>query len=315
MTKDPNLTPAIAAIESLIALLSSNPLTTMSETDALISAQSSILLSSQRNPLPVAAGTGLFQRHLISSFHQRSFAQQSDFAALRKQLINNSRLFVSRAQSAPKKIFQHTLPFIRDDSTIFTYGTSPVIANVLNQAVNSDRYFSLISITSPTTPTVQLSANMSSIPTTNLPLHALTYALSSLTPQQRQPTSIFIPATAVLENGSIMSALGTHQLALLAHAFTISLYVVAESYKFVRAFPLGTGATELARMGVKQDVLRYNGGIEEARKKSQNEKGEEVVDEKEMVEITPANLITAIITENGVMTPAAVSEEVIKLWF
>jgi len=41
----------------------------------------------------------------------------------------------------------------------------------------------------------------------------------------------------------------------------------------------------------------------------------ESLNPSEMVEITPPELISALITENGVMTPNAVSEELIKLWF
>jgi translation initiation factor 2B subunit (eIF-2B alpha/beta/delta family) len=37
--------------------------------------------------------------------------------------------------------------------------------------------------------------------------------------------------------------------------------------------------------------------------------------EEEMVDYTPPELITALILENGVMSPNAVSEELIKLWF
>lgn len=43
--------------------------------------------------------------------------------------------------------------------------------------------------------------------------------------------------------------------------------------------------------------------------------GQGLIEDKDMQEIIPAELITALITENGVMTPAGVSEELIKLWF
>lgn len=114
--------------------------------------------------------------------------------------------------------------------------------------------------------------------------------------------------------------MGTHQLALLAHAFNIPFYVAAESYKFVRSFPLGNGSADLARMGVQQNILNFTGGIadtEPTKNGKQNGAKEEkrVVDEREMMEITPPNLIAALITENGIMTPAGVSEELIKLWF
>ena len=33
------------------------------------------------------------------------------------------------------------------------------------------------------------------------------------------------------------------------------------------------------------------------------------------VDFTPPDLITALITESGVLTPSAVSEELIKIWY
>jgi translation initiation factor eIF-2B subunit alpha len=326
ITKDPSLTPAIAAIESLVALLSANPLTTISETLALVSHQSKILLSSQRNPIPLSAGTDLFQRYLISSFQQRSLSpHQSDFAVLRSNLVRNSRLFVSRAKQAPKKIALHSLPFIRDDCTVFTYGASSVVDTLLNTAIEANRYFILISITSPTSPASTItSSTKPSIPISAIPMHALTYALSSLTPSQRHSTSLIIPASAVLENGAVVSALGTQQLALLASSFSIPFYVAVESYKFVRSFPLGSGSGDLARMGVIQssllpsdiDDVTETRSSQKDRAGSGNEKDNKTITEnEEMIEITPPHLITALITENGIMTPADVAEELIKLWF
>ncbi len=116
--------------------------------------------------------------------------------------------------------------------------------------------------------------------------------------------------------------MGTHQVALLAQAYSVPFHVAVESYKFVRSFPLGTGASDLARIGVQQNLLRLEGGIsglEPLKSGKQNGRNEreqkEITHEEEMIEITPSNLITALITENGIVTPAGVSEELIKLWF
>jgi translation initiation factor eIF-2B subunit alpha len=336
LEKDPKLPPTIAAIESLIALLSSSSLTTISETLALASQQSQVLLSNQRNPIPLSAGTDLFQRYLVSSFQQRSLVQQSDFTILRNNFIRNSRLFVSRAKQAPSKIAQHSLPFFRDDSTIFIHGDSSVLEALLTKAAKAGRYFTLFSLTSPTIPTAPPCS--APIPKSTLPLHALAYTITTLSATQHNQTKIFITATAVLENGAVISSLGTHQLAMLAKAFNIPFYVAVESYKFVRHFPLGSGAADLKALGVTQrlpDLLSHEPKTELTRLRSAtgqrqdeqnaresrngngngNEERNEITDEKEMLEIIPPQLITALITENGIMTPADVSEELIKLWF
>ena len=95
---------------------------------------------------------------------------------------------------------------------------------------------------------------------------------------------------------------------------------------------MGYGPGDLKRMGVRQDVLKFSnptaGGASSAAASRAGERndyfgadgdGSEGDDEEgkrdPMIEITPPELISALITENGIMTPNAVSEELIKLWF
>lgn len=80
-------------------------------------------------------------------------------------------------------------------------------------------------------------------------------------------------------------------------------------------------------MGARQPTLVFGeagegeGGEKQAgdegpeRKKKKKKQKLVIENEEEKVDITPPELITALITENGAMTPSAVSEELIKLWF
>ncbi len=333
---DPSITPPIAAIEALINLLASSPLSTISETLALLSVHSQKLLASQRNPIPLSAGTELFQRYLISSFQQRpSSLANSDFSTLRHHIITQSSVFVKRANGARKTIARHALSFIRDDSTVITFGYSRVIHAILSLAAEEDRYFNVIYILpTPRSSTEALKTSISKlqalgIPTTTIPLHALPYALSSLTTSPH----FLLGATAVLENGSIVTDQGTHTIALLAKSFAIPLHVCVESYKFVRNFPLGYGPSALRRLGVAQNVLKFSDPSDLASDGSDDEETgvterggddyfssdakaqEENQRQDPGIEITPPELISALVTENGLMTPNAVSEELIKLWF
>ena len=49
---------------------------------------------------------------------------------------------------------------------------------------------------------------------------------------------VIVGAEGVVENGGIISRLGTYQMGLLAKSKGKPFYVVAESHKFVRLFPL-----------------------------------------------------------------------------
>lgn len=138
--------------------------------------------------------------------------------------------------------------------------------------------------------------------------------------------------------------MGTYQMGLLAQATKKPFYVVAESYKFVRLYPLGQWD-----LPVRQQVVEFKtadqeggvgtmggedgneGGLEPKTQGQGNEEGyfdmkskglttrtkvgDSLTNEDEIVDFTPPHLISALITENGVLTPSAVSEELIKLWF
>jgi len=114
-------------------------------------------------------------------------------------------------------------------------------------------------------------------------------------------TLVLLGAESVVENGGIISAMGTSQLGVLAKAAGKPVYVCAESFKFVRVFPL-------CQEDVGGDVLRFNEGG----------KGGDVVEGRKAaggVDYTPPELITALVTETGVHTPSAVSEELIKICY
>ncbi|KAK5244306.1 translation initiation factor eIF-2B subunit alpha, partial [Exophiala xenobiotica] len=279
--EDSTITPPIAAIEALISLLAKTRLTTISETLNLLSTHSQKLLASQQNPIPLSAGTELFQRYLVSSFQQRpSSLADSDFSTLRDHILTNSSLFVKRANEARLKIAHHALPFIKEESTIITYGYSRVVQTLLTHAADVGRYFNVICILPSEGLTERISGcisklNKMSIPTTTISLQALTYALASLPATQPAPQFI-VGATSVLENGSIVTELGTHQIGLIAKAVSVPLHIAVESYKFVRNFPLGYGPLDLARMGVRQDVLRFSTGAESQENGQQSRKGQVV---------------------------------------
>lgn len=314
LKREKDLSPPLAAIESLAALLSENPLTTIAETLALLEAQSKLLTRSQRNPVPVEAGSDLFRRYIVSSFQSRTLLQHSDFTALRKHLISQTRLFIQRAKNAAPKIASHTRPFIKDNAILFTYNsTNAVVSTLLSTLNDTNQQISVAHITASTLTTPKSMPSVA-MPSTALPMHEVAYALSSILPSQLQHALFIVSANAVLENGGIIAPLGTQQLAMLAHAHSIPFYVVVESFKFVREFPLGCGADDLAKMGVRQPTLTFSSG----EKVASNGKGNDeklIKDESEKVDVTAPYLISALITENGTMTPSAVSEELVKLWY
>ena len=345
---DDTITPPIAAIESLIAQLMSDQPATISETLSLLQNASDLLHKSTSNSISITAGTDIFQRYVVTTLQRQpgSGPAGGDFALLRRHLINNSRLFVARAKEARYKIAENALPLVvtatqqsfpsptrskaASTTTVLTYGPSRVVHSILQHVASKSAHpdLKVIYITPSSTSSLsstslskQLSRQISSlqhldIPVAVIPFHASAYAISSISTATatNTPTKLLIMlgASTVLSNGGILSHMGTYQLALLAKAMGHKFYIACESYKIVRMHPLSQ--TDLP---IKQDVVNFHAGHGNSGRDAQGAENGVFEDSGEpgLIDMTPPELITSIITENGIMTPDAVSEEAIKLWF
>ena len=206
-----------------------------------------------------------------------------------------------------------------------------------------------------------------SVPVATIPESAVAYSMGKV-------SMVLVGAEGVVENGGIISRIGTYQMGILAKSMGKPVYVVAESHKFVRMFPLGQ-----YDLPIEQKVLDFRTDIDEgagasstgpensnerSRKASltESERWVEqtpaVIEHSEYfdkidsqkdsrnasintnncketqsglksndptthplntqdaaVDYTPPDFVTALITESGVHTPSAVSEELIKIWY
>ena len=347
---DESLTPPIAAIESLIAQLTSKPPATISETLSVLQDASDVLHKSVKNPISITAGTDLFQRYVVTTLQRPgALGPTGDFTLLRNHLINNSRVFVARAKEARYKIAENALPFLRSQrlraspkksTTVITYGPSRVISEILQHAASKSASpnLNVIYIRPSSAPSSHLSTQLDQqvstlrrlhIPVATVASHATAHALSTLPRHSTNPL-ILCGASSVVANGGILSHLGTYQLALLARALKHKFYVACESYKVVGLYPLGQRDLPLVQEetvhfeppatsvgGGEGVVAEKEEGAAAAAAAAGQADGNDGDDDAEpgAVDMTPPELITALITENGVMTPNSVSEELIKLWF
>ena len=336
LASEPDLTPPIAAIESLVAALTASPATTISETLDLLQTSATTLRQAVPNWIALSAGTDLFQRYLVTTLQRPgALGPGGDFGLLKQHLLSNSRLFVQRAKEARGKIAKHGSPFILDDMTILTNGGSRVVSALLRYAAESGHYFNVIHVLPSSSKDVPgceatvTALRSLSVPVATIPESAVAYALTT------KVDMVIVGAEGVVENGGIISRLGTYQIGLLAKTMGKPFYVASESYKFVRMYPLGQDD-----LPIEQNIIKFATNTEQDPEKKPSDTGETepVTDATEehkdyfhahditgplqrqgayadAVDYTPPHLIAALITENGILTPSAVSEEVIKLWF
>ena len=125
-----------------------------------------------------------------------------------------------------------------------------------------------------------------------------------------RPAHATTGAEAVVENGGIVNKIGTNGLTIIAKTYTTPVYVACESYKFSRIFPLSQTDIPLS-----QDALKC-AQVNDAELKSKDFKSLSTCDVpvlNPLVDYTPPEFITFLLTDLGVFTPSAVSDELIKL--
>lgn len=322
LAEDAELTMPVAAIEALIHGLAQMPTNTVAEMLDLVSRLTADLKDGIPNWISLSAGTDLFQQYLITNL-QRPTAR-GEFEQIRTHLEQNGRLFVERAKAARQTIASFGKHFIHDGNVVLTNGGSRVVGSLLKSAADSTdasgsgsiRFKVIYVVASDDSESKENIAALRAkdIPVSVIPPTAIAYCMHMV-------TACFVGAEGVVENGGIVSRLGTYQMGMLAHATGKPFYVVSESHKFVRLHPLGQDD-----LGIQQSIVEFR-----------TSKGPETVDAvdegiadmdgtrlsnselrcspEDAVDYTPPNLISGIITESGVLLPSAVSEELIKIWF
>ncbi|PGH01852.1 hypothetical protein AJ79_07788 [Helicocarpus griseus UAMH5409] len=358
LRSDPDLTMPIAAIEALVLLLTHSPSSTISETLDLLETHTTHLKRSIPNPIGLSAGTDLFQRYLITTLQRPGqLGPAGDFNAIRAHLLSNGRLFIKRAKESRDRIAAFGRGFVRDGSTVLTNGGSRVVSALLQKAAEEQEEtgapaarFRVIYVVSSAHNNNNHNGNSSGsdlegmdtvtalrskgIPVATIPESAVAYSLGMV-------DTVIVGAEGVVENGGIISRIGTYQMGLLAKAEGKPFYVVAESHKFVRLYPLGQ-----YDLPINQKVVDFKTDSSEHSNQSASDQTQDALDsrqtatkeqsnhlnallsgqtlaplenrrplKRDAVDFTPPHLISALITESGVLTPSAVSEELIKIWF
>lgn len=108
---------------------------------------------------------------------------------------------------------------------------------------------------------------------------------------------VLVGAEGVMESGGIINRIGTFTMALCAKEMKKPFYVLTESFKFSRLYPLN-----------QRDLPNSYKYPKNSENRDDFEKTHPLVD------YTPPLNITLIFTDLGILTPSAVSDELIKLF-
>jgi translation initiation factor eIF-2B subunit alpha len=239
-----------------------------------------------------------------------------DFATSRNEVLERGQRFASLSLAARDRIANVAADFIQEGQTVLIHGWSRVVASILSKAATDyGKHFDIIVLEGrPDAAGVKAAkayaSHSSNIPTTVVLDSAMGYIMERV-------DIVLVGAEAVVENGGCVNKMGTYALAACAKAHGKPFYVASESYKFARLFPLNQQDLPSMDSGSSRSIRFVDTTLhgQEAQDSVQPIAVPSTVNvENSPCDFTPAKFITLLFTDLGVLTPSAVSDELIRLY-
>ncbi|WVF67078.1 hypothetical protein IAT40_001823 [Kwoniella sp. CBS 6097] len=226
--EDDKVPHPIAAILALVELIEASTASTVTGLATELTIGRQALINTQHS-LGVRAGCQLWERFFALSMGGE------DFPAYKRSLISQGRSFCAiTAPQCRERIAELAVGFLRDDCVILTHSYSrTVIQTILRAHKQHKRIRVYVTEARPTCLGMRthqvLTAN--GIPCTVVLDSAVAYVMERV-------DMVLVGSEAVVESGGLVSSVGTYQVALVAKAMQKPFYALAESYKFLRHYPL-----------------------------------------------------------------------------
>ncbi|OWZ63192.1 hypothetical protein AYX15_04766 [Cryptococcus neoformans] len=227
--EDDKVPHPIAAILALVELMEASTASTVTGLASELTVGRQVLINTQAS-LGVRAGCQLWER-----FFALFPGVGEDFPAYKRSLISQGRSFCAiTAPQCREKIAELAVGFLRDDCVILTHSYSrTVIQTILRAHKQHKRIRVYVTEARPGCLGMKthqfLTAN--GIPCTVVLDSAVAYVMERV-------DMVLVGSEAVVESGGLVSSVGTYQVALVAKVMQKPFYALAESYKFLRHYPL-----------------------------------------------------------------------------
>lgn len=296
----PDTSPAHASIRTLTQVIEASTQTTVQGLSVELEKAAAILyLESEqqskilgRTPLSVIAGCDMFRHHTSKTLIDGDY---DDFPNLKAKLVERGYYLSETRPAFLQKITDVALNCFKDNQNVLVHGFSNVVSHILIQAAE---IFHITVLVTECRPFCE-----GYIMCENLQKHGIPYRLivdNAVASVMDGVDMVMVGAEAVVESGGVINRIGTYGIGLIAKVFRKPLYVCTESLKFVRMFPLSQrDLPECTKSNFK--LLQENNTI-----------NEELY--MPVCDLTPPELITLMFTDLGILTPSAISDNLIMLY-
>ena len=148
-------------------------------------------------------------------------------AEAKKWLLDKLDGFIEeRVSVAQMNIAKFCANAIKHDDVILTFGSSPVVRQILLSSAKVKSFRLVVVDSRPLKEALKTVAALS-------PHVSCTYTpLSCAASVMKESTKVLLGASALLSNGSVLAPAGTAMVASLAKFFNVPVIIAAESYKF-----------------------------------------------------------------------------------
>eukprot|EP00823_Brevimastigomonas_motovehiculus_P005766 TRINITY_DN4330_c0_g1_i1.p1 TRINITY_DN4330_c0_g1~~TRINITY_DN4330_c0_g1_i1.p1 ORF type:complete len:338 (-),score=62.10 TRINITY_DN4330_c0_g1_i1:54-1067(-) len=296
LEKTPEAAVAVIAIQALTGVVKRSKATTMMGLEKELISETEKLKSCMKTSISVASACELFNQYVT-----RVSEDVRDFELTKAKLIERGTRFAKISAASRQEIAELVDRFIRDNQVVLIHGFSRVVCSALIFAAKEGRKSFSVYVTESRPDCAGYKAAKEflryKIPVTLILDSAIGYVMDSV-------DFVLMGAEGVVESGGIINKIGSFPIAMAAKAFKKPFYVASESYKFARHFPLNqkdlpeTKSDQPKLLSAsKDDTLPPN-----------------LTTLNPSCDYTPPEFITLLFTDLGILTPSAVSDELIKLY-
>jgi len=283
---DRDVSTGIAAIQGLMQVLRQSGAKTLQELVSLLKAETEKFKSVPCSVIAVTSASELFLRFITLAHTQ---LESQDFNNCLQLMLDRGTKFLDKLDGTRDKISDFFLPYLADEAIVLVHGSSKVVLNALVKAARSGKKFHVY--LSRSGGLLLKSFQAENISCTLIDDMAIGYIMNKV-------NYVLLGAEGICESGGIVNQLGSLPVAIVAKQYNKPVYILAESFKFVRFYPFAQEdlPNEFLYAGARAgDGVDYSASTPK-------------------VDYTEPSLLTLLFTDLGILTPSAVSDELIKLY-
>jgi translation initiation factor 2B subunit (eIF-2B alpha/beta/delta family) len=224
--------------------------------------------------------------HRIMSRVEEALERQASAGDLRAGVANDAEDYRRWSQGAREKIAHHGAALIPDGATVFTFTLSETTLHTLVTARDVGKMFSVL--VTESRPNNDGLVTVTKLAERGIPASVSVDAcMGELVPQA---DIMMVGAEAIMADGSAICKVGTYPAALVARAHGVPVYVIVDTMKF--------NVTSLFGLPLRLDTINANDVLD-------SDESRHVTVVGHLFDRTPMELISGIVTERGILNPAA----------